>query len=143
MAPPMRIVLSLFSLSWRRSRTRWPAMDFVSLSIDRGDLRTSRPPRLRARQHLLDEQTGLGQDSVVAAAARAQNELRHAGVDVFGDAREDRVGVADRERVRGVASGAFGVGIHRASDAGRVTAAEVEREAGAIMVLVDQSAGFG
>src|SRR6185312_4516571 len=39
-------------------------------------------------------------------------------------------------------SGAFGVGIHRAADDGRVPAAEVEDEAGAVMILVDRSAGF-
>src|SRR5207237_7647830 len=38
---------------------------------------------------------------------------------------------------------AFGVGIHRPADGGRIPAAEVEREAGAIVVFVDRSAGFG
>jgi len=118
-------------------------MEFVSLSIGRGDLRTSRPPRLGARQHLLDEQTGLGQNCIVIAAEWPQNEFRHPGVDVFGDAREDRVGVADRERTCRVASGALGVGIHRPVDSGRVSAAEMEREAGAVMVVVDRSARFG
>ena len=42
-----------------------------------------------------------------------------------------------------VASGAFGVGIHRRADAGRVGAAEVEREVGTVMIFVDGSAGFG
>src|SRR5450432_1667076 len=133
MAPPMRIVLSLMA----SLADLLAGDDFVSLSIGRGDLRTSRPPRLRARQHLLDQKTGLGQNCVVIAAKWPQNELRHAGVDVFGDAREDRVGVADRERVFSVASGAFGVGIHRPADAGRVSAAEVEREASSVMIFVD------
>ena len=101
-----------------------------------------RPARFRARQHLLDQQTGLGQKCVVIAAEWPQDELRHAGVDIFGNARENRVGVADRERVRGVTPGAFGIGIHRLADTGRVPAAEVEREAGAIMIFVDGSAGF-
>src|SRR5262249_54095522 len=108
-----------FSPSWRRSRTRWPAMHFVSLSIGCDDLRTSRPPRLRAWQHLLDQQTGLGQDGVVIAAQWPQDELRYAGVDIFGKAREDRVGIADREHVSGGAAGEFDVGIHRAGDGPR------------------------
>mgnify|MGYP000609058735 CR=1 FL=1 len=33
---------------------------------------------------------------VVIAAERPEDELGHAGIDIFGDAREDRVGVADR-----------------------------------------------
>jgi hypothetical protein len=90
---------------------------------------------------LLDQQTGLCQESIVIAAQWPQNELRHSRVDVFGDAREDRVDVADRERVRSVASGAFGVGIYRPADGGRVQAAEVEREAGAVVVFVDGSPG--
>jgi hypothetical protein len=92
------------------------------------------PPRAAA---LADQQTGLCQNCIVIAAKWPQNELRHTGVDVFGDAGEDRVGVADRERVRSVASGAFGVGIYRPADAERVSAAEVEREAGAVMIFVD------
>ena len=44
--------------------------------------------------------------------------------------------------MRGVTSGAFGVDIHRPADTGRVSAAEVEREAGTIMIFVDGSAGF-
>ena len=71
-----------------------------------------------------------------------QNELRHTGVDIFCNARENRVGVADRERARGVTPGAFGGGIHRLADTGRVPVAEVEREAGAIMIFLDGSAGF-
>jgi hypothetical protein len=39
--------------------------------------------------------------------------FEHAGVDIFGDARQNRVGVADRECVRCVSPGAFGVDIHR------------------------------
>ena len=78
-----------------------------------------RPARFRARQNLLDQLTGLGQKCVVIAAEWPQDELRHAGVDIFGDAREYRVGVADRERVAGVTSGTFGVGIHRPADTGR------------------------
>src|SRR6478609_9371015 len=101
-----------------------------------------RPARFRARQNLLDQLTGLGQKCVVIAAEWPQDKLRHAGVDIFGDAREYRVGVADRERVAGVTTGAFGVGIHRLADTGRVPAAEVEREAGAIMIFVDGSARF-
>src|SRR6266481_1809641 len=121
----------------------WPAMDFVSLSVDRGNLWMSWPARFRARQHLLDQQTGLGQNCVVIDAEWPQNELRYAGADIFGDPRQDRVGVADRERVFSVASGAFGVGVHRPADAGSVSAAEVEREAGTVMIFVDRSAGCG
>ena len=66
-----------------------------------------RPPRFRARQHLLDQQTGLGQDGVVIAAERPQDELGDADIDVLGEARQDRLGVADGEGVPGVATGAF------------------------------------
>ena len=86
---------------------------------------------------MFDQQTALGQDGVFVAAYRSQDELRYAGVDIFGDAREDRVGVADRERVGGVTAGAFGVGVHRPADIGRVPGAEMEREAGAVVIFVD------
>src|SRR5580704_14887775 len=118
-------------------------MNIVSLSIGRDDLRTSRPPRLRARQDLLDQQTSLGQDGVVIAAEWPQNELRHPGVDIFGDVREDRISVTDHEGLRGVAAGALGVSLYRPADGGRVAAAEMEREAGAVVIFVDRSAGFG
>src|SRR6516165_10522671 len=129
----MRIVLSLVvSLA-----DRVVGDGFGALPIGRGDLRWSRPPRLRARQHVLDQPMGLGQNGVVIAAKWPQNELRHADVDVLGEAREDRAGVAEYERVRGVASGAFGVGIHRPADTRRVPAAEMECEAGAVVIFVD------
>ena len=79
----------------------------------------------------------------IVAAQRAQDELRHPDIDVFGEAREDRIGVTDCERVGGIASGAPGVGIHRLADDRRVPAAEVEREAGAVVIFVDRPAGFG
>lgn len=60
--------------------------------------------------HLLDQQAGLRQDGLVVAAEWPQNELRHPDIDVFGDARQDRISVADRERTCSVASGEFGVG---------------------------------
>ena len=82
------------------------------------------------------------QKCVVIAAERAQNEFGHAGVNIFGNAREYRIGVADRERVCGVTPGALGVSIHRLGDSRRVLAAEVEREAGAIVIFVDGSAGL-
>src|SRR6185295_7482908 len=44
--------------------------------------------------------------------------------------------------VAGVTPGAFGVSIHRLGDSRRVLAAEVEREAGAIVIFIDGSAGL-
>ena len=80
-------------------------MDFVSLSVGCGDLCTSRPARLQTRQHLLDQQPGLRQDGVIIGAERPQDELRHAGIDIFGHPRKDRRGVSDHEHLRGVAPG--------------------------------------
>src|SRR5689334_5259614 len=118
MAPPMRIVVS----------------PFVSLFI--ACFWTFRPARFRAWQHLLDQLSGLGQKRVVVATKRPQDEFRYASIDIFGDAREDRVGVADRERVRGVTPGAFGVGVHRPGDDGRILAPEVERKTSAVVIFV-------
>src|SRR3954462_12274978 len=124
MAPPMRIILSLF----------------VSLSI--ACLWLFRPTHFRTRQHLFDELTSLRENFIVIATEGTEDELRQPGVDIFGNAREDRIGVADRECMHGVAPGAFGVGLHRLTDRWRIPAAEVERKAGALVVIVHGSAGF-
>jgi hypothetical protein len=68
----------------------------------------------------------------VAAGGFSTRQRRH----IRRRARES-FGVADRECVGGVTAGAFGVGVHRPADIGRVPGAEMEREAGAVMTFVD------
>src|SRR5258707_1207975 len=81
--------------------------------------------------------------NVVAAADRAQDELRDAAGDVGGDALDDRVGVADREIAGRVAAGAPLVGLQAARQRRIGRRAEIEWEAGAVMVIVDRAAGLG
>ena len=95
------------------------------------------------RQHLLDQLAGLGQHLLAARAHRAQDEFRDAGGDVLGDPLDDHAGIADGEIAVGVAAGALGVGLHRPLQRGLRRAAEIEREARAVMVVVDAAPGLG
>ena len=56
---------------------------------------------------------------------------------------DDRLGVADREIIRGLAAGALAVGVEQRREAGLVRPAEAERDAGAVMVVVDRAALLG
>src|SRR5207244_1486681 len=82
-------------------------------------------------------------DLVVAAGGWAQDEFRDAGGDVIGDAGDDRLAVADREVVLGLAAGALPVGREQRGEGGVVGRAEAEGDAGAVMVVVDRAAYFG
>src|SRR5215472_12971690 len=102
--------------------------------------RRFRPARRDTRQDFVDQPPRLRQHVLVAAGRRAEDEFRDPGGDVGGDALDDRFGVTDRKMARGVAPGALAVGFVEPVETGVVRAAEAERDAGAIMVLVDRTA---
>ena len=99
-----------------------------------------RPARGDERQDLFDQAAGLGQHLVVAAGGRAQDEFGDSGGDIGGDALDDRLGVADREIAQRIAAGALLVGFEQPVETGIVRPAEAERDAGAVMVVVDRAA---
>ena len=95
----------------------------------------------RPGQDLLDQPAGLRQHLFVAARRRAQDEFGDPGLDVGGDALDDRLGVADREiALRGRGRCACDRPRTARSRAGIVGPAEAERDAGAVMVVVDRAA---
>src|SRR5712692_165152 len=79
--------------------------------IDRPALGWLWPARGDQRQDFGDQPAGLRHDLLVAAGGGAQDEFRDAGSDVIGDARDDRLAVADREVILGFAAGALLVGL--------------------------------
>src|SRR6266446_2614404 len=98
-----------------------------------------RPAEAGARQHLLDQPARLRQHLVVAACRRTQDELGDPGIDVGGDPLDDGTRVADREMELRVTSGALTISLEQAREAGLVGPAEAERDAGAVMVVVDRA----
>ena len=56
-----------------------------------------RPAGANQRQQLFHQTAGLRQHFGVAARCRAQDEFRNPTFDKGGDARDDRLGVADSE----------------------------------------------
>src|SRR5436190_8515343 len=101
-----------------------------------------RPSRADMRQYFFDELPGL-RDHALAAADRAQDELLDAARDVLADPIEDCAGVTDGELPAGIAAGALAVSLHRLGDHNIARRPEIEREARAVMVLVDAAAGRG
>src|SRR6202035_6164151 len=73
-------------------------------------------------------------------SGRAQDEFGDSGGDIGGNALDNRPGVADREIAQRIAAGALLVGFEQPVETGIVRPAETERDAGAVMVVVDRAA---
>src|SRR5215469_798057 len=95
------------------------------------------PAHRDERQYLLNQASGLSQHLVVAASGRTKNKFADSGVDIAGDPLDDGARIADREMLLGIAAGASPVGLEQAGETGVVGPAKAERDAGAVMVVVD------
>src|SRR6516162_7134155 len=93
-------------------------------------------------QHLLDQPSRLSQHLLVAARRRAQDEFGDPGIDIGGDPRDDRAGIADGEITPRVAAGPLAVSLEQAGETGIIGPAEAERDASAVMVVINRPA-FG
>src|SRR5204863_3479531 len=92
------------------------------------------------RQYFVDQAAGLRHHLVIALGGRAQDEFRDAGIDIIGDAADDRRGVADREVIPWIAAGALPVRLEQRPQCRIVHPPKAERDAGAVMILVDRAA---
>src|SRR5215510_10651526 len=104
--------------SWRPFRWLWPA---------RGDL----------GQHRIDQSTGLNHHLRAVGAQRAQDELGNAGGDIFADAPDDGVGIADGEIAGRVVPGSPPIGLNWSLHRRGIDLPKVEGEAGTVVILVN------
>src|SRR5262245_33482853 len=99
-----------------------------------------RPTSFDSRQHAFDQAPRLTHD---VGPGRPQDEFLDADRDILADPLEDRRLVTDGEIARRFAPRALRIGLHRRLYAGIVHAAEIEGNAGAVVILVDRSTRLG